>query len=96
MVSQTVWRLSESIIIQWKPNYFNETINRILETIDNDKSQDAKGICCFYAISNIENFRKAQNQLNIVFLEKLRRTLRVLLAAVKDVNVKIDATENNQ
>ncbi|XP_014477549.1 PREDICTED: uncharacterized protein LOC106745980, partial [Dinoponera quadriceps] len=67
MVIQTVWRLSESIIIKWEPKYFNETVNRILESIDTGKLQDA--------------------------LEKLRRTLNILLAAVKDLNIKIDATE---
>lgn len=51
MVSQTVWRLSESIVIQWEPKYFNETIHTILESIDTATSQDFKpriGIFAFY------------------------------------------------
>lgn len=52
MISQTMWRLSESIIIRWEPNYFNKTVNEILESIDSEvlesidssKFQDAKGI----------------------------------------------------
>lgn len=40
MVSQTIWRLSESTVIQWEPRYFNETVNGILESIDTSK--DAK------------------------------------------------------
>lgn len=43
MVSQTIWQLSDSIIIQWKPQYLNETINKMLESID-IKFQDTKGI----------------------------------------------------
>lgn len=70
MVSQTIWRLSESIIIEWNPKYFNETINEVLGSIDNNKFQDVK--------------------------EKLKRTLRVLLAMVKDPHVKIDPTETTQ
>ncbi|XP_070166426.1 aminopeptidase NAALADL1 [Polyergus mexicanus] len=70
MISQTMWRLSESIFIQWESKYFNKTINEVLESIDSNEFQDAK--------------------------EKLKRTLRVLLAAVKDLNAKIDATENIQ
>lgn len=42
MISQTIWRLSESTVIQWDPRYFNETINRILESIDTNRFQDAK------------------------------------------------------
>ncbi|EFN78528.1 hypothetical protein EAI_02347, partial [Harpegnathos saltator] len=34
MVSQTIWRLSESIIMKWEPRYFNETVNKVLESID--------------------------------------------------------------
>ncbi|CAL1686623.1 unnamed protein product [Lasius platythorax] len=70
MISQIMWRLSESIIIQWEPKYFNKTVNEALESIDSSEFQDAK--------------------------EKLKRTLRVLLAAVKDLNAKIDTTENTQ
>ncbi|XP_032676918.1 uncharacterized protein LOC116846767 isoform X2 [Odontomachus brunneus] len=70
MISQTIWRLSESIIIKWEPKYFNETINRILESIDTSKFQEV--------------------------IEKLKRTLRILLAAIKDLNIKIDTTENTQ
>ncbi|XP_020277920.1 uncharacterized protein LOC109851844 isoform X2 [Pseudomyrmex gracilis] len=69
MVSQTIWRLSDSIIIQWKPQYLNETINRMLESID-IKLQNAK--------------------------EKLKKTWQILLAAVEDLNEKIDATDNTQ
>lgn len=47
MISQTIWRLSESTVIQWDPRYFNETINRILESIDTNRFQDAKGIFRF-------------------------------------------------
>ncbi|XP_071562196.1 uncharacterized protein [Temnothorax nylanderi] len=42
MVSQTMWRLSESTVIQWEPRYFNETVNRILESIDTSRFRDAK------------------------------------------------------
>ncbi|KAL0110587.1 hypothetical protein PUN28_013879 [Cardiocondyla obscurior] len=42
MISQTIWRLSESTVIQWDPKYFNNTINKILESIDTDRFQDAK------------------------------------------------------
>lgn len=51
MVSQTIWRLSESIIIEWNPKYFNETINEVLGSIDNNKFQDVKGILSFSIIS---------------------------------------------
>lgn len=47
MVSQTMWRLSESTVIQWEPKYFNETVNVILESIDTSSFQDAKGIFYF-------------------------------------------------
>lgn len=47
MISQTVWRLSDSIIIQWEPKYFNETVNRMLELINSNKLQDAKGTFYF-------------------------------------------------
>lgn len=70
MVSQTMWRLSESIVIEWDPKYFNKTVNEVLESIDNNKFQDAK--------------------------EKLKGILKDLLAAVKDLHVKIDQTENTQ
>jgi len=70
MVSQTIWRLSESTVTLWEPRYFNETINGILESIDSSRFQDIK--------------------------EKLKRTLRVLLTAVKDLNAEIDATDNTQ
>ncbi|XP_011878678.1 PREDICTED: uncharacterized protein LOC105567982 [Vollenhovia emeryi] len=70
MISQTVWRLSESTVIQWEPRYFNETVNRLLNSIDASRFQDAK--------------------------EKLTRTFKVLLAAVKELNVEIDATDNSQ
>ncbi|XP_071648813.1 uncharacterized protein [Temnothorax longispinosus] len=70
MVSQTMWRLSESTVIQWEPRYFNETVNRILESIDTSRFRDAK--------------------------EKLKRTLKVLLAGAKELNAEIDATDNNQ
>lgn len=44
MISQIMWRLSESIIIQWEPKYFNKTVNEALESIDSSEFQDAKGI----------------------------------------------------
>ncbi|KAH0949521.1 hypothetical protein HN011_010701 [Eciton burchellii] len=69
MISRTMWRLSESTVIRWQPRYFNETVNRALESISVDEFRDAK--------------------------EKLKATLRALLAAVKDFNAKIDAMENN-
>ncbi|XP_072749049.1 uncharacterized protein [Anoplolepis gracilipes] len=31
MVSKTIWRLSESIVIHWEPNYFNYTVNKVFE-----------------------------------------------------------------
>ncbi|XP_011636267.1 LOW QUALITY PROTEIN: uncharacterized protein LOC105426653 [Pogonomyrmex barbatus] len=42
VVSQTIWRLSESIIIQWEPRYFNKTVNEMLKSIDTSRFQDAK------------------------------------------------------
>ncbi|XP_029173155.1 uncharacterized protein LOC114942022 isoform X5 [Nylanderia fulva] len=42
MISQTMWRLSESIIIQWEPKYFNKTVNEVLELINSKKFQDVK------------------------------------------------------
>ncbi|RLU16288.1 hypothetical protein DMN91_012048 [Ooceraea biroi] len=68
MASQTIWRLSESTVIRWQPRYFNETVNKLLESINTDKFRDAK--------------------------EKLKTTLKTLLAAVEDLNAKIDAMEN--
>ncbi|XP_072749051.1 uncharacterized protein [Anoplolepis gracilipes] len=46
MVSQTIWRLSESIVIQWEPKYFNETVNEVLiESIDSSR---------FYLLINLK------------------------------------------
>ncbi|XP_018402311.1 PREDICTED: uncharacterized protein LOC108779394 isoform X1 [Cyphomyrmex costatus] len=70
MISQTIWRLSECIVIQWETKYFNKTVNEILESIDSSKFQDAK--------------------------EKLKKTLRILLTAVEELNAEIDATDNTQ
>jgi len=47
MVSQTIWRLSESTVIQWEPKYLNETVNEMLESIDTSRFQVAKGIFYF-------------------------------------------------
>lgn len=70
MVSQTMWRLSESTVIQWEPKYLNETVNEILESIDLSRFQDVK--------------------------ENLKRTLKILLTAIKDFNAEINATDNTQ
>lgn len=59
MVSQTMWRLSESIVIEWDPKHFNKTVNEVLESIDNNKFQDAKGISFvlyyFYSTKYLKN-----------------------------------------
>ncbi|XP_066588387.1 uncharacterized protein [Prorops nasuta] len=34
IIMQTLWRLSESLILQWNPNHFNQTLNIILEPLD--------------------------------------------------------------
>lgn len=96
MVSQIIWRLSESIIIKWEPKYFNETINRILESIDTSKFQEVIGIFYFlrFLLQLVE--KSKLNKMFFFFLEKLKRTLRILLAAIKDLNIKIDTTENTQ
>ncbi|KAL6256434.1 hypothetical protein P5V15_012547 [Pogonomyrmex californicus] len=70
VVSQTIWRLSESTIIQWEPRYFNKTVNEMLKSIDTSRFQGAK--------------------------EKLKKTLKILLEAVKDSNIKIDVADNTQ
>ncbi|XP_050444965.1 aminopeptidase NAALADL1-like [Cataglyphis hispanica] len=78
MISQTMWRLSESIIIRWEPKYFNKTVSEILESIDSEVLESIDS----------SKFQDAK--------EKLKSTLRILLAAVNDLNAKIDATENTQ
>lgn len=69
MVSQTVWRLSESTVIQWEPRYFNETVNGILESIDTSRFQNAKGNFCIFPIISLifgENVKKPE--LIVAFL----------------------------
>lgn len=97
MVGQTVWWLSDSIVIQWEPKYFNEIINRTLKSIDSNKLQDAKGI--FYLMLFLKRIKikeKMKIVRNIALLEKLQKTLTTLLDAVKDLNMEIDATDNIQ
>ncbi|XP_072749053.1 uncharacterized protein [Anoplolepis gracilipes] len=38
MVSKTIWRLSESIVIHWEPKYFNKTVNEVFKLVDKGKS----------------------------------------------------------
>ncbi|EGI66791.1 hypothetical protein G5I_04595 [Acromyrmex echinatior] len=70
MVGQTIWRLSECTVTQWKPKYFNETVNEILASINTSRFQNAK--------------------------EKLKKTLRILLTAVEELNAEINMTDDIQ
>ncbi|XP_078035983.1 uncharacterized protein LOC144469490 isoform X2 [Augochlora pura] len=42
ILSQTLWRLSECLIMKWDPAYFNETISRALESINSTEFLEAK------------------------------------------------------
>ncbi|XP_076166076.1 uncharacterized protein LOC143146014 isoform X2 [Ptiloglossa arizonensis] len=37
ILSQTVWRLSECLIMKWNPSHFNKTVSKALESVDNTK-----------------------------------------------------------
>ncbi|XP_054011108.1 uncharacterized protein LOC128893856 [Hylaeus anthracinus] len=37
ILSQTIWRLSECLIMKWNPRYFNETVSKALELIDSSQ-----------------------------------------------------------
>lgn len=64
MISQTMWRLSESIIIEWDPRYFNKSINEVLDSINNSKFQDAKGISfVLYYFSIDKKYLKTRNYI---------------------------------
>lgn len=95
VITKTIWRLSESIIVKWETKYFNETINRVLESIDTKKYQSMKGCFNFLYFSKDKKIYKL-NIISILFLEKLRKTLKILLNATKDFNKEIEPIENAQ
>lgn len=93
MASQIMWRLSESTTLQWRPRYFNETVNRALESIGTE-FPDAKGTTTPLRLSANLAIIRQRSRTNVLFpSEKLKTALRALLAAVKDLNDRIDATD---
>lgn len=44
VVGQTIWRLSECLIIKWNPNYFNKAVFKALKSINNTELLEVKGM----------------------------------------------------
>ncbi|XP_076235251.1 uncharacterized protein LOC143179778 [Calliopsis andreniformis] len=42
IVSQTIWRLSECILMKWNVNYFNGTVSKMLDSINNTEFLEIK------------------------------------------------------
>ncbi|XP_017793709.1 PREDICTED: transferrin receptor protein 1-like [Habropoda laboriosa] len=43
ILGQTVWRLSECLVIKWNPNYLNEIASKALQSINNTELVEVKG-----------------------------------------------------
>lgn len=75
MISQTMWRLSESIFIQWEPKYFNETVNEVLESIDSNKFQDAKGIYFIFHYFCSRIFKESKLHIECDFFREVEENV---------------------
>lgn len=75
MVSQTMWRLSESIIIRWEPKYFNKTISEVLESIDSSKFQDAKGISFIFHYFCDKIFKDSKLYIKYNFFREIKKNV---------------------
>ncbi|XP_076637891.1 uncharacterized protein LOC143350019 isoform X2 [Colletes latitarsis] len=91
ILGQTIWKLSECLIMKWNPRYFDETVSKALDSIDSTKFFTNKGTYFGY----FENSVLSILNKNIFFLclDEIQETSVRLLIEVKIFNGMIDAID---
>lgn len=78
--------------MKWNPNYFNETVSKTLESINDTRLLEIKGNLEHLSIPTFMNI----NRTCIFLLEKIQETSTKLLTNFKSFNGRIDAIDSTK
>ncbi|XP_017883064.1 N-acetylated-alpha-linked acidic dipeptidase 2-like isoform X6 [Ceratina calcarata] len=97
ILGQTIWRLSESLIIKWNPSYFNETAYTTLDWVNNGEDKENVQRSLDKLLNNVKTFNRkidtvdSINSLDTRILNDVLLDLdRVLLCPDKEHRSKTD------
>ncbi|CAK9813352.1 hypothetical protein ANTQUA_LOCUS7592 [Anthophora quadrimaculata] len=65
-LGQTIWRLSECLVIKWNPNYLNEIASKVLQSINNTELLEAKGKVQETLVNLLTNVKTLNEKIDII------------------------------